>query len=361
MTGVPGTESERRGRRRLPRWIAALLAAGALLLFLVALRLIGSATEAGAVGAGRFLDRHVHDGLSAVGAGWLLTYGLTNGSVVAALGVTLGAAGVVDSARTLMIVAGSRLGAAAFVVLVGGIDYLRTRRRLRAALGLGILTFVVSHAVYIPATVGARLAHPALAPALERVAAALDLGFVQPGFLHALAGASVAALGPLPVVGAGIGALFLSIFLFDRALAGLDLAAVRERGSLERPWIAFGAGAGVTLLTASISFSVGALVPLFNRGALRRDEVTPYVLGANVATLADTLFVALVLASPAPAGSVLLLILSATLVSLLVLLFHEPFVGIVGAVVDGVSRTRVRFVGFLLSLLVAPALLVFLS
>lgn len=111
--------------------------------------------------------------------------------------MTLGAAGVEDPARTLMVVAGSRLGAAAFVIPVGGIDFLRTRRRLRAALGLGILSFVISHAVYLPATVGAWLAVPALGPPLERFAGALDLGLVQPGFLHALAGASVTALGPL--------------------------------------------------------------------------------------------------------------------------------------------------------------------
>jgi len=345
----------------LPRWVAGLLAACALLLFLVALRLIGSATEAASVGVARFLDRYVHDALSAVGAGWLLTYGLTNGSVVAALGVTLGAAGVVDPVRTLMIVAGSRLGAAAFVILVGGIDFLRTRRRLRTALGLGILAFVISHAVYIPATVGARLAVPALGPPLERFAGALDLGFVQPSFLHALAGASVTALGSLPVIALGIGALFLSVFLFDRALTGLDLAAIRERASLERPWLAFGAGVGITLLTASISFSVGALVPLYNRGALRRAEVTPYILGANVATLADTLVVALVLGSAASAGSVLLLIVAATLVSLLALLFHRRFVAILEAVDEGISTSRVRFAAFLLSLLVAPALLAFVS
>lgn len=59
---------------------------------------------------------------------WLVTYALTNGSVVAALALSLFQAGLVSLSEAFLMVAGSRLGGAAIVVLVGVFEYLQKRR-----------------------------------------------------------------------------------------------------------------------------------------------------------------------------------------------------------------------------------------
>lgn len=366
MSTDPGSVADRReggaggGKPASSRRRTLVLAGCAVLLFLASLRLIGSAAEAASVEGARILERFADDAPSALGLGWLLTYGLTNGSVVAALGVTLGAGGMLDPARAVQVVAGSRLGAAAFLMLIGGLDHLRRPRGLRSALGLGTLTFVLSHAVYLPATALAHLALPWLAPRLEPAARALDLGFVQPGFAHALAGAALKAAGPAPVILAGVGGLFLAVLLFDRALRGVDLDVVRRRTALERPWVAFGAGAATTALTASVSFSIGALVPLYGRGALRRQEVAPYVLGANATTLLDTLIVALVVGEPTTTAAILAFMAAATVITLLAVALFRAWSGWLDAVLDGLTRSRAGFAAFIVSLVAAPLLLALL-
>lgn len=47
-----------------------------------------------------------------------------------------------------------------------------------------------------------------------------------------------------------------------------------------------------------MSVSVGLLVPLYGQGLVRRRETVPYLLGANVTTLGDTLIAAVALGSP---------------------------------------------------------------
>lgn len=347
------------GRGSLRR--AGTTAAGAVLLFLVAVRLLGSGLDAAAPLIREPLERYAGAAPSALGLGWLLTYLLTNGSVVAALGVTLGASGAVDPAGTLALVAGTRLGAPAFIVVIGGIDFLRTRRgALRSALGLGALTFVVSHLVYLPATAGAFAAYPRIGPLLAGWSSRLDLGFLQPGFAHRTAELLVEAVGVLVVIVASVAALYLSVVVFERALRPLDLEAVRERVDLDRPWLAFGVGALVTAVTSSVSFSIGVLVPVFNRGALERRELVPYVLGANVTTLLDTLVVALVLRSWSGAAAVLTLGAGSLLVAAAAVLGYSRLYPLLRRLLEGVARTRLAFGAFLLSLVVAPLLLIVL-
>ena len=55
-----------------------------------------------------------------------------------------------------------------------------------------------------------------------------------------------------------------------------------------RPWFMFAVGLGVTVLTLSVSVSLSLLVPLAARGYIRRENVVPYILGANITTFVDT-------------------------------------------------------------------------
>lgn len=330
----------------------------AVAVFLASVRLLGEAT--GAISGdltGILSALHDHP-VSALGLGWLVTYVLTNGSVVAALGVALSGVGPGESTLTLALVAGSRLGAAAFVVMVGVLDHHRRGRPLRSGLELGMLAFIVSHAVYVPATLLSWVSLPLLGPPLAEAASRIDPTMLQPGIVDAVTGRLVVILGPGLAAVTGVAGLFLGVALFDRALKEVDVQAIRERISLERRWLSFLAGLIVTGLTSSIAFSIGVLVPLFNRRGITRDDITPYVLGANVTTLIDTFVVALALRSWDAAGAVLGLMLMALLLSTVFMVGYGASFRTLERMLDAVTATRTSFVLCLVTLLLAPILLI---
>ena len=157
MSPPDGTRDEATRAARRITGAGPLLAGAlaALLVFLFAVQLLGAATEGAAPLLERVLGRTVVDGASALGLSWLATYGLTNGSVVAALAVSLLRSDLVSVTESFLMITGSRLGGAAIVVLVGVLDFLQERRgrTLSEGASLGLLTFLVSFTVYVPVTV----------------------------------------------------------------------------------------------------------------------------------------------------------------------------------------------------------------
>ncbi|UHQ96097.1 thiamine-binding protein [Natrinema halophilum] len=107
-----------------------------------------------------------------------------------------------------------------------------------------------------------------------------------------------------------IGMIFLSMQLFDRTLDAIDKQRLRNRyvTKLNNKWTSFGIGLVFTGLTTSVAFSLGVIVPLYNRGHVKRNEIIPYVLGANIGTLVDTLIVAIALNTPVGVMTVALLL-----------------------------------------------------
>ena len=57
----------------------------------------------------------------------------------------------------------------------------------------------------------------------------------------------------------------------------------------------FALGCLVATLTLSVSVALTVLVPLASRGYIKREESIPYIMGANITTLADTLVAAMIL------------------------------------------------------------------
>lgn len=356
--GEDGRRRADAGEGRLHRWLTAT---AGMALFLLAVRVMGASTEALSPALRDAVPSLLVGSLAVVGAGWLATYLLLNGSVVAALALTLFTSGLLGAGDTVLMVSGSRLGSAAFVVLVGVLDHWRHRRRraLRESLDLGLLTFVVTHFVYIPATIlawaGTRWAGDDLADVVGAVIVPLPAGGVVQPLVEQVAG----RVGGLPVFAVSIGLLFVAIQLVDRAARSMDLQRLRERYlyRLEDRWISFGVGLLLTLLTASVGFSVGIAVPLYNRGHLTRRQAVPYVMGANIGTLADTVVVGTVLQTPMGTVTVVVLALAVAAVTLPLLVLYRPFFRGVEATLDAVTRTRTAFVLFALSLAAAPALL----
>lgn len=340
--------------------VAAL---GTVLLFLFAVQLLGTATDAAAPILERLLYRVVVDDLSALGLSWLGAYALANGSVVAALALSLFNSDLLSVPQLFLMVAGSRLGAAAIVVFIGAIDYFQKERySLPESVSMGLLTFLLTLSIYLPVTVLGYIALPRFHDVFLSVSRGWIVGTRPLRFFDPITTVITTSIGPGPSFLLSIAVLFGSLKLFDHVLAQVDTRTLRQRffSRFKRTWLSFGLGLLVTGLTTSVAFSLGVIVPLYNRGYVKRNELIPYVLGANLGTLLDTLVVAIVLESPIGVAVVLLLLTVAGVVTLAALLFHDGYSKLVIVIDDWLLEDRRAFVAFVALLVLFPLALLFL-
>jgi len=343
----------------LLRWGAGI---GGLLLFLVAVQLLKSATGEMTPTLEQVLPRLVRDDLSALGTSWLAAYLLLNGSVVAALALTLYNASLLTTSQLVLMVFGSRLGAAGIVLLVGVLDFFHHRRlTVRRASELGVLAFLVTHTIGLPATaIGAFWGRMRPLGWVPHETDALARHLDMPQAIDWLATTIVAQAGPLLSVLVAMGLLLGSLRLLGRAFEEVDFEQIRERYRryFASRWIAFGVGLGLTALTTSIAFSLGIIVPIYNRGVLRYREVIPYILGANIGTLLDTVVVSLFVEVAGGMAAVMLVVGLTALVTLPALVALELYRGLIEGVLDRLLGSRGAFLLFLGSLVLGPLALV---
>lgn len=316
----PADEGAAASRHWLPRALvrAGLLLAG-LLVFVVALELL----KRGAAGYGSlaFGLLQVSTAASALGLGWFLAYLFLSGSPVAALAVSLFAAGTLDPPQTLMMITGSRLGAA-LVVLVTGLIYAARGRHSADGVAVGVLALLTTAVIYLPAMVLAYWLVVAGHIAVSEVAAVAPLTSLIDPLVDPVAGLMSAYFSPWALLGAGVALLLGAFALIDRALPTIHHASpamARVERLARSPLAMFLLGAAITTLTLSVSVSVSALVPLAARGIVRRERTVPYIMGANITTFVDTLVAALIVAGAAAFSIVLIEMVCVTAVSLLVL------------------------------------------
>jgi Na+/phosphate symporter len=237
-------------------------------------------------------------------------------------------------------IAGSRLGASFVVLVIGALDDLRAGRREPRSAYIGIAALVTTAVVYLPGMTlaWAALTHGALAGL--RVEGRVLATLVQLLFGPLLRPFS--ALPGLLLFAAGVVVLLAAFKAFDRALPDLEARGAPLLPAdhvVYRPWFMFGVGLVTTALTLSVSMSISLLVPLAARGYVRRENVWPYILGANVTTLIDTLFAGALVGHPDAARMVALLMGTVALLSLPpVFAFPYAF----GSAVDHVARLATR-------------------
>ena len=331
-----------------------------LLVFLFAIRLLGSATEALTPTLRRTLNRVVVSDSSALGLGWFASYVLANGSLVAALAVSLFSSELIARSQLFLMIVGSRLGGAAVVVFIGAFDYLNEELdSVREAMSLGLLTFLLTHSIYLPVVVVGYLALPVLPLGARAEGAAPAVDGPLAGMVAALTDGIVAVVGPGVAFLLALGCIAASLRLFDHVLDGIDTEHLRQRYivGLDNRWLSFGLGLVITGLTTSVAFSLGVIVPLYNRGHIKPREIMPFVLGANVGTLVDTLIVAVALGTPIGIRTVLVILGLGTLVSVVTLVWYGPYQSIIRTIQAELLGSAGYFVGFLLSLLVVPLVL----
>ena len=350
----------RRQGKRL-NWRKPGLALSGFLLFTLALGLM----KGGAGGLTPLLRNHleVTNAADSMGFGWLMAYLVLSGSPVAAAAVALLSASVLSYLQAFTMIAGSRLGACLVVLLIGCIYILRGHEHW-TALTAGILSLLLTGSIQLAALpmglliLGRGWLDGLSIPALEGLAAGINWG------LEPLIGPLAAFLPGWALFVAGVGLVTLSFRLFDRALPQMRLERT-DLGQIPRlvyrPEVMFLMGLAITLLTMSVSISVGILVPLSARGYMRRENIIPYILGANISTLADTLIAAALLGDPRAVTVVVTHIVCAAIISLLlILLAYRPYERAISNALAWIARRRSNFALFLGVIFVIPVVLILL-
>jgi len=124
----------------------------------------------------------------------------------------------------------------------------------------------------------------------------------------------------------GLGVLLLSFKLIDAVMPRLDDGAIESSRAawLRRKWPMFGLGCLVALITMSVSVALTILVPLVAKGYAKREDILPYIMGANITTLGDTMLAAFALHSPAAVRIVLAEVIATSILSVILLSFFYP-------------------------------------
>jgi solute carrier family 34 (sodium-dependent phosphate cotransporter) len=330
-------------------------------LFVVALGLMksGAAALAPTLQGSVFTD----NAWSTLGFGWLFACIVLSGSPVAASALTLFDGGSITRTESFTMLTGSRLGAA-FVVLVAGTLYAlrnRTGSGRRAPISIGILSLLVTACIYVPgAAIGYLMLDRGALDGLTigtspRVASATDAAF---GWAVDLAKTVLPGWALFP---AGVVVLLVAFWAIDKVMptVGLEQAEDRPEAWYHRKWAMFGLGLGVCLLTLSVSVALTVLVPLVAKGYLRRANVLPYIMGANITTLVDTLVAAILLGNLDAVRIVVAATTSVTAITLLVLAFAYPlFRRFCLGVAQRALVSPVRLAAFVAVLFAVPLILI---
>ena len=320
------TDVRTRGRdvRALVIRVAFFLVA--IFLFVLAIQLMKEGAKA--------LAPHLTDSplfsnaFSTLGAGWLGAYIVLSGSPVAAVALSLFVGGAATELQTFTMLSGSRLGASFVVLLVGFLYAVRNRGRNRSeSIGMGVLALSLTAIVYLP---GMLLGYGILESGVLdgiRLSASDDVLSI----IDVIWGPALELLTQLPgwtLLPVGLGIILLSFRFLDKVLPQLDgeRHGGRRAAWLKRPWPMFALGCVVATVTLSVSVALTVLVPLASRGYLKREESIPYIMGANITTLADTLVAAMVLGNAVAVHIVLAEAIAVSIVSLIYLGLFYPLI-----------------------------------
>jgi Na+/phosphate symporter len=342
-------------------WAKAALFVVSLFLFILAITLM----KEGARGLAPFVrdTLRVDSPVSSLGFGWLFSYLVMSGSPVAAAALTFFDAGVLDELSTFTMITGSRLGASFIVLMIGFIYVLRGRDRVNS-LGMGLLSLIVTGTTYVLGLIiGTWLLGTGLLHGLEPSRGVL-LASVTDLVFDPVAAFFTSFLPGWALFFVGLGIILVSFNLFDKCLPEM---AIKESqfGRLSRlvyrPLVMFLLGAGVTMMSMSVSVSLSVLVPLSNRGFVRRENVIPYIMGANVTTFIDTLLASVLLSNPAAFTVVLAEMISIAIVSLVLLLtVFEGYERIILRSVTWLTARNRNLALFMIAIFAIPVLLLLL-
>jgi len=335
-----------------------------LWFFLVALGLM----KDGARGLAPILGSSIESVWNAVGLGWLGALLVLSGSPVAASSLTLLDAGALSADQSYAMIVGSRLGASFVVLVIGALYALRGRTSgRRSPISIGVLALAMTAIAYVPgALIGLSVLHLGVLDSVNltppsfffdsiRSVSAPAIALVE----HLLPARDALGSGLLFLVGLGL--LLFSFRLVDELLPSLSSEADDGRARwYVGPWKMFGIGLVVALFTLSVSVALSLLVPAVARGYIRREQILPYIAGANITTLADTLVVGILTGNHVAPRVVLAVAIGVTCSTVIILaVAYRPVRRLVFALQAMVLASRGTLVAFVAILFTCPLLLLF--
>ena len=341
-----------------------LLASFSILLFVFGLQLLGESTQALAETLRGIVRALVTNDLSALGGGWLLAYLVLNGATSGAIGIAFLQSGLIDTLATYMFVSGARLGATFIVVFIGLLEYLQGKNDdLRDATSIGLLQFLTTYVVYIPAIALGYFAMQSFDLSFLEVQAPAAFNYGLDVIYGPFTSFLSAHLSPPLLFAGSILILLFSLQIFDHAFKGLSEEKFRSkylRFMMSSKWIAFGVGAGITLVSTSVALSVGIIVPMYNQGYFKRKEIIPYLMGANLTTMISNIMAAAVIESPVAMKAVLVLSAAILVSTSLALIFYDQVYAGIKKVFNSVMLNDRYMIAFTSALLLTPVLLLLL-
>lgn len=299
----------------------------------------------------------VDNAANSLGLGWILACVIMSGSPVATTALTLFDAGLIDKLGAFTMITGSRLGASFVVLLLGFVYVLRGQNRA-SSLSMGLLSLTVTGTTYLAGlAVGGMILTKGALDQVQLSWGAL-LKSVTDALIEPVAALFTAYLPQWALFVAGLVIIMASFSLFDRCLPQMAIQENQLGGVSRlicRPWMMFTLGAFVTLIAMSVSVSLSILVPLGQRGLVRRENVIPYIMGANITTFVDTLLAAVLLQNPSAFTVVLVEVLAITLVSLLILsTVYRHYQKAVLKAVAWITLSNLNLALFMLVILATP-------
>jgi sodium-dependent phosphate cotransporter len=297
---------------------------------------------------------------NSLGFGWLFAYLIMSGSPVAAAALAFFDAGAVDQLGAFAMITGSRLGASFIVLFIGFLYVLRGRDRA-TSLSMGLLTLTVTATTYLPGLfIGAFILNTGLMDHYQLHSGTL-LQSVTDLIIEPIITLAVNLVPSWGLFILGLALIMLSFNLFDKCLPQMTIKESQVGWMsrlVYRPWVMFVLGALVTLISMSVSISLSILVPLSARGFVRRENVVPYIMGANITTFIDTLLAAVLLDNPPAFTVVFVEMISITLISVLILVFvFRWYQRLALKVVTWITTKPQHLLIFMLVIFLVPALL----
>ena len=341
-------------------WLLKFLVA--LFFFVGALQLMKTgASSLDILQSGGFLVKNAG---ATLGLGWVGALFVLSGSPVAATALTLVAAGSITEIQGFTMLTGSRLGAA-FVVLVVAVIYaLRggSGERLKPV-STAIMALSTTALIYIPAAlIGYAILKfpPFHALNLEFPNQFKDLlDLIYGGILD-----RVETWPAILVFLGGLGVLLLAFKLIDAVMPELNEETLGEKrvAWLRQKWPMFALGSLVALITMSVSVALTVLVPLVSKKYAKREDIIPYIMGANITTLGDTMLAAFALGSGAAVRIVLAEVIATAVLSVILLAWFYPLIrkGIF-RFQRQILRSKPRLAAFTAGLFLVPIVIVALS
>jgi solute carrier family 34 (sodium-dependent phosphate cotransporter) len=340
------------------------------LRFLLALFLFVGALQVMKEGAAA-LDILSKDGFlvrnagSTLGLGWMGALLVLSGSPIAASALTLLAAGNISVTESFMMVTGSRIGAAFVVLLVAVIYALRSGagERLKPV-STAVIALTTTAMVYVPGSIigyGLLQWGPFQDVNLQLPTQFSDLiDVVYAPLLDRITDVPAALL----FIG-GLGILLIAFKLIDDVVPEMSEEKIEHSRALmwlRKKWPMFGLGCLIALVTMSVSVALTVLVPLVTKKYVKREHIFPYIMGANITTLGDTLLAAFLLHSPAAVRVVLASIIGSTIVSLVILaLFYPQTRSLIWRFQRQMVGSKTRLAGFTAALFILPFALIVVS